>query len=149
MKMTIAKKMWFGFSVVLILLLAISVLSYVTVTNNSSKYQFLLDDRAVKVNLVKEIEIAQKDVGRSLLDYLLFNTDDSKKNVQKNADLVVSLNEELRGKLFSVETLAMMDDLDKKNEVFLTQTEEVIAAKQNNDTAAVNKLTAEAKDVKC
>ena len=35
MKMTIAKKMWFGFSVVLILLLAISVLSYVTVTNNS------------------------------------------------------------------------------------------------------------------
>ena len=147
MKMTIAKKMWFGFSVVLILLLAISVLSYVTVTNNSSKYQFLLDDRAVKVNLVKEIEIAQKDVGRSLLDYLLFNTDDSKKNVQKNADLVVSLNEELRGKLFSVETLAMMDDLDKKNEVFLTQTEEVIAAKQKNDTAAVNKLTAEAKDL--
>ena len=145
MKMTIAKKMWFGFSVVLILLLAISVLSYVTVTNNSSKYQFLLDDRAVKVNLVNEIEIAQKDVGRSLLDYLLFNTDDSKKNVQKNADLVISLNEELRGKLFSVETLAMMDDLDKKNKVFLTKTEEVIAAKQKNDTATVNKLTAEAK----
>ena len=98
---------------------------------------------------MKEIEIAQKDVGRSLLDYLLFNTDNSKKNVQKNADLVVSLNEELRGKLFSVETLAMMDDIDKKNKVFLTQTEEVIAAKQNNDTAAVNKLTAEAKDIKC
>ena len=145
MKMTIAKKMWFGFSVVLILLLAISVLSYVTVTNNSSKYQLLLDDSAVRVNLVNEIEIAQKDVGRNLLDYLLFNTGDSKKNIQKNADLVVSLNEELRGKLFSVETLAMMDYLDEKNKVFLTQTEEVIAAKQKNDTATVNKLTAEAK----
>ena len=145
MKMTIAKKMWFGFSVVLILLLASSVLSYVTVTNNSSKYQLLLDDSAVRVNLVNEIEIAQKDVGRNLLDYLLFNTDDSKKNIQKNADLVVSLNEELRGKLFSVETLAMMDYLDEKNKVFLTQTEEVIAAKQKNDTARVNKLTAEAK----
>ena len=46
-----------------------------TLTNNSNKYQFLLDDRVVKVNLVKEIEIAQKDIGRSLLDYLLFNTD--------------------------------------------------------------------------
>ena len=145
MKMTIAKKMWFGFSVVLILLLASSVLSYVTVTNNSSKYQLLLDDSAVRVNLVNEIEIAQKDVGRNLLDYLLFNTGDSKKNIQKNADLVVSLNEELRGKLFSVETLAMMDYLDEKNKVFLTQTEEVIAAKQKNDTATVNKLTVEAK----
>ena len=122
-----------------------SVLSYVTVTNNSSKYQLLLDDSAVRVNLVNEIEIAQKDVGRNLLDYLLFNTGDSKKNIQKNADLVVSLNEELRGKLFSVETLAMMDYLDEKNKVFLTQTEEVIAAKQKNDTARVNKLTAEAK----
>ena len=55
---------------------------------------------------------------RSLLDYLLFNTDTLRQDVQINADLVVSLNEELRGKLFSVETLAMMDDLDEKNEVF-------------------------------
>ena len=35
----------------------------------------------------------------------------------------------------------------KKMKCFMTQTEEVIAAKQNNDTAAVNKLTAEAKDL--
>lgn len=144
MKMTIAKKMWFGFSVVLLLLLVISILASITLSSVSNRYQFLLDDRVQKVNLVNEIEIAQKDVARSMLDYVLFNTVASKKDVTVQMESAKSLSEELRGRLFSPETLAMMDDLDKKTEAFSLKIDEAIAAKQKNDTS-INKLTNEAK----
>ncbi|MFJ7970449.1 methyl-accepting chemotaxis protein [Psychrobacillus sp. NPDC096389] len=145
MKMTIGKKMWFGFSSVLFLLLVISSLAFMTLSNVSNKYQFLLDDRAVKLNLVNELEIAQKDTGRSMLDYILFNTDASLKNVKDHRDESISLSEELRGKLFSPETITMMDELDRRGRVFANKVDEAIAAKQRKDTAAVNKLTTEAK----
>ncbi|TQR17639.1 methyl-accepting chemotaxis protein [Psychrobacillus soli] len=144
MKMTIAKKMWLGFSAVLLLLFVISVLAFMTLSNVSNKYQFLLDDRAAKVNLVKEIEIAQKDVARSILDYVLTNTDASRKNVTVHIETAKSLSEELRGKLFSPETIAMMDDLDRKSQAFSLKIDEAIAAKQQKDTA-INNLTNEAK----
>ncbi|SER65065.1 methyl-accepting chemotaxis protein [Psychrobacillus sp. OK032] len=144
MKMTIARKMWFGFSAILFLLLVISITAFMTLSNVSERYQFLLDDRVQKVNLVNEIEIAQKDVARSMLDYVLFNTDASKKNVTVQMEYAKSLSEELRGKLFSPETLAMLDDFDRKSQVFSLKIEEAIAAKQTNDTA-INKLTNESK----
>lgn len=144
MKMTIAKKMWFGFSVVLLLLLVISILASITLSSVSNRYQFLLDDRVQKVNLVKEIEIAEKGVERSMLDYVLFNTVASKKDVTVQMESAKSLSDELRGRLFSPETLAMMDDLDKKTEAFSLKVDEAITAKQNNDTS-INKLTNEAK----
>lgn len=147
MQMTIGKKMWLGFSAVLFLLLVISGLAFMTVSSVSERYQFLLDDRAVKVNLVKELEIAQKDTGRSMLDYILFSTDASLKNVKVHMDESISLSEELRGKLFSPETIEMIDELDKKGKAFSLKVDETIAAKQRKDTAAVNKLTAEAKEM--
>lgn len=145
MKMTIGKKMWFGFSAVLLLLIISSVLSSMALSNSGEKYQFLLDDRVVKLNLIKEIEIAQKDAARSLLDFLLFNTDASRQSTITNLDLTRELNQELEGKLFSPETLALMEQLNRKGAALQAKSEEVIAAKQRKDTAAINKLTADAK----
>ncbi|MFJ8064153.1 methyl-accepting chemotaxis protein [Psychrobacillus sp. NPDC096426] len=144
MKITIAKKMWLGFSAVLLLLIVSSVVAFMTLSNNSDKYRFLLDDRVVKLDLLKQIEIAQKDAGRSLLDYLLLNTDTSRQSVSANLELESSLREELHSKLFSPETLAIMENLNRKSVVYQAKVEEVIAAKQGKDTS-VNKLTSEAK----
>lgn len=144
MKMTIGKKMWIGFSAILLLLIITTVVAFVALNNNSNKYQFLLDDRVVKLDLLKQIEIAQKDAGRSLSDYLLLHTDTSRQNVSTNLELASSLNEELHSKLFSPETLALMENLNKKSVVYEAKVEEVIVAKQASDTA-VNKLTSEAK----
>ena len=64
MKLTIGKKMWLGFSanIVVINYFFGSMFRFImTIMDSSDKYQFLLDDRVVKLNLIKEIEIAQKD----------------------------------------------------------------------------------------
>ncbi|SDM43553.1 methyl-accepting chemotaxis protein [Psychrobacillus sp. OK028] len=145
MKMTIGKKMWFGFSAILLLLAISSVVAFVSLDNNGEKYQFLLDDRVVKLDLIKEIEIAQKNTTRSLLDFLLFNTDASRKGVATHLEEASKLEEELSSKLFSPETKALMEDLQKKSVTMQTKTEEIIAAKQINDTTMVNKHTADAK----
>ncbi|MFJ5769147.1 methyl-accepting chemotaxis protein [Psychrobacillus sp. NPDC093180] len=144
MKMTIAKKMWLGFSAILLLLIVSSVVAFVALSNNSAKYQFLLDNQVVKLDLLKQIEITQKDAGRSLLDYLLLNTDTSRQSVGTNLELASSLNEELHSKLSTPETLELMEKLNRKNVVYQDKVEEVIAAKQNKETT-VNKLTSEVK----
>ncbi|QUG40802.1 methyl-accepting chemotaxis protein [Psychrobacillus sp. INOP01] len=145
MKWTIAKKMWLGFVAILVLLIAVSILSVMTLIDNSEKYQFLLDDRAVKVNLVKDIEISQKDTANALMDYLLFNTDAARKSVEENQQITNELTAELRNKLFSPETLEMITELEKKNNMFASINANAIKAKIDGDTSAVNKFTASAK----
>lgn len=146
MKWTIAKKMWLGFVVILVLLIAVSSLSIMTLMNNSEKYQFLLDDRVVKVNLVKDIEISQKDTARALMDFLLFNTDAARQHVEENQQRTNELSAELRNKLFSPETLDMITEFENKNDMFAAINADAIKAKIEKNTSAVNKFTANAKE---
>lgn len=145
MKWTIARKMWLGFVAILVLLITVSVLSIMTIIDSSEKYQFLLDDRAVKVNLVKEIEISQKDTASAVLDYLVSNTDAARQNVDVHQQRTTELTAELRNNLFSPEALEMMTEFDKKNDMFAAINVDVITAQTNKDTSTVNKLTGTSK----
>lgn len=145
MKWTIARKMWLGFVAILVLLIAVSVISVLAIMATSDKYRFILDDRVIKVNLVKDIEMSQKDTSRSLMDYLLFTTDASRTSVEEHQQITNDLTAELRNKLFSPETLDMMTEFEKKNDMFAAINADAIKAKMDKDTSAVNRLTATAK----
>ncbi|MFZ0576846.1 MAG: methyl-accepting chemotaxis protein, partial [Psychrobacillus psychrotolerans] len=145
MKWTIGRKMWLGFVAILVLLIAVSVISVLAIMATSDKYRFILDDRVIKVNLVKDIEMSQKDTSRSLMDYLLFTTDASRTSVEEHQQITNNLTAELRNKLFSPETLDMMTEFEKKNDMFAAINAEAIKAKMDKDTTAVNRLTATAK----
>lgn len=147
MKITIGKKMWLGFSAILFLLIVVAGLTVWAMINTSDKYQFLLDDQAVKVNLVKDIEIAQKDTTRSVMDYLLSNTDASKKSISENQVLTAELSQQLKDILFSPETRELSDEFEKKMGLYAKINEEIITAKTNNDLLKVSKLSTEAKSV--
>ncbi|QFF98196.1 methyl-accepting chemotaxis protein [Psychrobacillus glaciei] len=147
MKWTIGKKMWMGFSAILCLLIVVSVITIWTMIDTSSRYRFLLDDRVMKINIAKDIVIAQKDTTRELMDYLLFNTDAAKKGIIENETLAKELAQEFRSNLFSTETIVMMDDFDKKMNMFSKINDDLIAAKMDNNSLKINKLTAEAKTV--
>nr|WP_144509554.1 HAMP domain-containing methyl-accepting chemotaxis protein [Bacillus sp. FJAT-22090] len=147
MKITIGKKMWLGFSAILFLLIIVAGLTVWAMINTSSKYQFLLDDQAVKVNLLKDIEMAQKDTTRSVMDFLLSNTDASKKSISENQVLTTELTQQLKVILFSPETLELSNDFEKKMMLYAKNNEEIIAAKMNNNTVEVSKLSTEAKSI--
>lgn len=147
MKWTIGRKMWLAFASILILLVGVSFFTTWAMMNNSSKYQFLLDDRAVKLNLVKEIEISQKDTARDLMDFLLFTTDASKQELAIDQQKTEELVKDLRSKFYSDETLEMVDEFGRKLSSFAAKNEEVVAAKQKKDVMNINKLSASAKEI--
>lgn len=147
MKWSIGKKMWMGFSSILIIMIIMVFLALSSMSDSSDKYKFLLDDRVVKLNLLKEIEISQKDMTQNSQEYLLFTTDVSKKAIKEKLQITENLAKELRGKLFSQETLELMNNFDKKLASFATINQEIILAKEKNDTMGISKLSSEAKSI--
>ncbi|WP_391208042.1 methyl-accepting chemotaxis protein [Psychrobacillus sp. L4] len=147
MKWSIGKKMWMGFSSILIIMIIMVVLALLTISDSSNKYKFLLDDRVVKINLMKEIEISQKNMTQSSMEYLLFTTDASKKGITENLQITENLAKELRGKLFSPDTIELMNSFDKKLATFAAKNQEIILAKEKNDTMGISKLSSDAKSI--
>ncbi|MEK3978399.1 MCP four helix bundle domain-containing protein [Psychrobacillus sp. FSL K6-2836] len=73
MKLSISKKLWGGFSAVLILLIIASVMSMWTTYDVSDRYDSLIDEEIERVTLVEKLEVIQKQMSTSVLEFLMFN----------------------------------------------------------------------------
>lgn len=73
MRFSISKKLVIGFSAVLLILLIVGGLFFSSIKSISNKYNFLLDDRVYKVNLVDQLVSAQKDIFSDIRGFLLYN----------------------------------------------------------------------------
>lgn len=62
MKLTVAKKMYLGFSAVLVLLLIMAGFSIYQIAETKNTYENLLEDRVQKINMVREIIVVSKDI---------------------------------------------------------------------------------------
>jgi methyl-accepting chemotaxis protein len=72
----VAKKIWIGFSVLLVFMLIIGITGSISRSNLNKEYTFLLDDRVGKVNMADELINAQKDSFVAINGYVLFKTSD-------------------------------------------------------------------------
>lgn len=72
MKLTISKKMWFGFSAVLLLLVITSIITQIGTSMLTDRYKELLDDDVAKIDLVEEITVIQKDMATAILEFVMF-----------------------------------------------------------------------------
>lgn len=72
MKLTISKKMWFGFSAVLLLLVITSIITQIGTAKLTDRYKDLLDDDIAKIDLVEEITVIQKDMATAILEFVMF-----------------------------------------------------------------------------
>ncbi|WP_419958146.1 methyl-accepting chemotaxis protein [Psychrobacillus psychrotolerans] len=72
MKLTISKKMWFGFSAVLLLLVITSIITQIGTSMLTDRYKELLDDDIAKIDLVEEITVIQKDMATAILEFVMF-----------------------------------------------------------------------------
>ncbi|MHA6259430.1 methyl-accepting chemotaxis protein [Sporosarcina sp. CAU 1771] len=95
MKLSVSKKLWTGFSILLILMLLIGGTSFYSMQKTNSEYQLLLDDRTHKVNLVDELISTQKDSFIALNAYVINKTrvhlEDNEKAVEKSSALLDEL----------------------------------------------------------
>ena len=82
MKKTIAKKMWVGFSSILILLIVISTLSIYSTFDLTGRYEAVLDNDVERINYVEDIVVIQKDMATAILEYVMFGKDEAVANFQ-------------------------------------------------------------------
>lgn len=71
MRLTIRKKLYGGFSVVLLLLIAISIINYVLTNRINSSYSELINNRSTMVSCIKDLNIAISDEQANMNEFLL------------------------------------------------------------------------------
>ncbi len=73
MKFTVGRKLWIGFSVVLLLTMIVGLTGYWSLNKMNKEYQFLINDRMEKVRLLEELSSTQYKIANDIRGYLLFN----------------------------------------------------------------------------
>ncbi|MEZ7170706.1 methyl-accepting chemotaxis protein [Sporosarcina sp. OR05] len=100
MKLSVSKKIWMGFSILLVIMLIMGGSSFFATYKMNEEFDLFIEDRAHKVNLADELISAQKERYIAISSYVLFKTkefvdqrDESTAHAEK---LMVELNESFR-----------------------------------------------------
>jgi len=111
MKLTISKKMWFGFSAVLLLLVLTSVITQIGTAKLTDRYKNLLNNDIEKIQLVEDITVVQKDMATAVLEFVMFGSKDAvdkfDAEIEKGSVAATALIE----KVTDAETLEYMKNL--------------------------------------
>lgn len=145
MKWTITKKMWLGFSAIILLMIVISYFSSLASQTTTSQYRDILQVDSVNVSLIQDIKMAQNETTENLYDFLLTKTDASRKNVSVHLEEEEKLMKELKQGLTSAESLPFIEDYERKYVMFVEANEKLITNQILIDPTQINTLT---KDVK-
>lgn len=130
MKLSISKKMWFGFSFVLLLLIFISVISIFTSYDVADKYKSIIDKDIEKINLVSEIEVIQKDMATAVLEFVMFGSEDATdkfdEEIEKGSIAARKLIESVKDE----ESLKLMKDLQTETVQLFESNDKIISLKK-------------------
>ena len=74
MRLSVSKKIWAGFSILLAIMLIMGGASFIATKKMNDEFATLIDDRAHKVNLSDELISAQKERYIAISSYVLFKT---------------------------------------------------------------------------
>ena len=132
MKLTISKKMWFGFSAILLLLVITSITTQIGTANLTDKYKDLLDDDIAKIDLVEEITVIQKDMATAVLEFVMFGgteaVDKFEAEIEKGSVAARALIE----KATDAESVKLMKDLQTETVKLFENNNKIIELKSAN-----------------
>jgi len=118
MRFSVSKKIWAGFSVLLLLMLVLGAAAYFSTGKMNTEFNKMLDDRMHKVNLADELIIAQKEQYSAISSFVLFKTTDFAKSrdaATEEADLIIS---ELETLFAHDKDSALVEDITTMNSDF-------------------------------
>lgn len=130
MKLTIAKKLWFGFSTLIVLLLiagAITVYSFYALTG---KYQTIVDVNIEKINLATEIEKSQIEAEANLLTFISFSNAAVVDEVRASVQNATSAFEKLSSFQNDEETSRILEKVNTNFKVYKETNNKVIEMKE-------------------
>lgn len=133
MKWSVRNKLFGSFAVILILLLFIGGLSIWTSSKLHKEYEFLLEDRVHKVNLINELIQEQKDDVSATRGFLLYKNETF---LQEREDRNKNIHEILfifRKIISSPDVIALTNELIEGQAAYYNLTEKSISLMQEND----------------
>ncbi|MER2171340.1 MAG: methyl-accepting chemotaxis protein [Psychrobacillus psychrodurans] len=132
MKLTISRKMWFGFCAVLVLLVITSILTQSGTTKLTDRYKDLLDDDITKINLVEEIIVIQKDMSTAVLEFVMFGKRDAVDKFDAEIEKGMTAARALIEKATDAESVKLMKDLQTETEKLFENNNKIIELKSAN-----------------
>lgn len=139
--MSIGKKLYSAFGIIILFLFILSSISYFQITNIDDDYSFVLEDRVKKVLIATEIQNASSLQGVYIRSFLLQQRDESVDNLEKQQELVSQAVIELEQLLNSKEMQDQFSILKEQQEIFTQTGNEVISlAKSGKQVEAVDLL---------
>ncbi|WP_411735367.1 methyl-accepting chemotaxis protein [Paenibacillus sp. M2] len=112
-KISISRKLLMGFSSVLLLLVAITVITYTQFIAVEKTYTELISDRTSKLLLIKNMSIDLKSQQIALRNYILEDSAENEQAFNKAYEDYIALNEELKS---TVSSSKMKDYLSRSDE---------------------------------
>ena len=132
MKLTISRKMWFGFCAVLVLLVITSILTQSGTTKLTDRYKDLLDDDITKINLVEEIIVIQKDMSTAVLEFVMFGKRDAVDKFDAEIEKGMTAARALIEKSTDAESVKLMKDLQTETVKLFENNNKIIELKTAN-----------------
>ncbi|MDI2589727.1 methyl-accepting chemotaxis protein [Psychrobacillus sp. NEAU-3TGS] len=133
MKFTISRKMWFGFLAVLLLLIIASALSIFSTIDITDRYKTIIDEDMRRVDLLEKIEIIQKDMSSSVLEFVMFGKEDSIQKLDGQMKEGSEVAQELIDGLADDQaSLKLMEDLKNDTVKLFESNNKIIDLKRKN-----------------
>ncbi|QUG40804.1 methyl-accepting chemotaxis protein [Psychrobacillus sp. INOP01] len=130
MKLSISKKLWGGFSAVLILLIIASVMSMWTTYDVSNRYDSLIDEEMERVSLVEKVEVIQKQMSTSVLEFLMFNKLSSVEKLEDNYNQVMEITTSLASSLNDSASIELVEKLQEQSKQLFEANNQMIELKK-------------------
>lgn len=132
MKLTISKKLWGGFSAVLVLLIIASVMSMWTTYDITSKYDSLIDEDIEHVKLVEKVELIRKQMSTSMLEYLMFSKMTSVEKLEADYKEVMEITNILHDDIKGSASVELVEKIQAQSVELYESNNQVIELKKKN-----------------
>ena len=131
MKLTIAKKLWIGFSTLNVLLLISGVITVFSFFSLTGKYQTIVDVNIEKINLANEIEKSQIQAEANLLAFVSFNNEDAVDQIRGSLQNATNAFEKFSSFQNDEETSQILEKVNTNFQVYTETNNKVIQMKES------------------
>ncbi|MCH6263915.1 methyl-accepting chemotaxis protein [Neobacillus citreus] len=133
MKMTLSKKLLCGNLAILIILMAIAGLGYTRITTVDNTYTHLIDDKAMKLIMIKELAIEIKQEQVHLRGYLLLDDQVSPNKFAEAHGNYNRISTKLGEMIKQPEAKAYLNDLNQIEKDYYQFFNQIVELKQQNN----------------
>lgn len=132
MKLTVGKKLFFGFFAVVLLLVGIGAVSIYQIRNIQIMYSDVIEERAKKIAIVGDMMVAMSEERRTLLSYALLGDEALLESYKQAGETYDAKTKELET-LGIVSSKHILDEMNRLEQIYNDLAAQVIMMKKQNN----------------